>query len=274
MSDTTQPTRLRDLAIGRTDLMKMDPATIRIEKGHNPRDYRLPENRAHLDSLKISIAKHGVRQPLLVRFDGGQALLVDGESRLTSVLELIAEGTPIKSIPVMQVEAKNEADRAIIALGANTGKPLSEWEMGGKFRQLIGWGWSNEDIASSLGMTSQKVARCIELADMPEETKQLLSERAITPALAITTIRKKGTKAGTEELKAKAAESKAKGVKGPVKAAKAPSKKEVAAAEWEAIGRRIYKSVEAVMVGMETGEKFEWVEVPTPLMKKLGKLCQ
>jgi hypothetical protein len=49
--------RFRDFFITRKDLGGfMDPRLIRIEKGHNPRDYRLPENRAHLDSLKVSIA--------------------------------------------------------------------------------------------------------------------------------------------------------------------------------------------------------------------------
>jgi ParB-like chromosome segregation protein Spo0J len=199
--------------------------------------------------------------------------LVDGESRLTAVLELIKEGLDIKTVPVIQVTANNEADRIAIAVGANTGKPLSEWELGGAFKRLVGFGWSNEDIAAQFGMNAQKVAKCIELADMPQDVKQLLSERAITPALAITTVRRKGTAKATEELKEKAADAKAKGKK-TAKAEKAPSKKEVAAGEWEKVGRAIYQSIEESMLGMEKAgaDQFDWVEVRTTLLKKLGKL--
>ena len=42
---------------------------IVTEDNFNPRNYRLPENRDHLDELKRSIAVLGVQVPLLVRFD-------------------------------------------------------------------------------------------------------------------------------------------------------------------------------------------------------------
>jgi hypothetical protein len=252
----------------------MDPRLIRIEKGHNPRDYRLPENRAHLDSLKVSIAKHGVRQALLCRMDGGQCVLVDGESRLTATLELINEGHVIKTIPVQQVTANNEADRIMIAVGANTGKPLSAWELGGAFKRLTGFGWSPEDIASSFGITVQKVNTCLELTDMPEDVKHMLSERAVTPALAITTIRAKGTKAGTEELKAKSAKAKAAGKKGPVK--KDIQKKGAKAeSEAEKLCHNIFSNIEADYFkekNQEGGFESEFFTLTLGHAKRLEKL--
>jgi ParB/RepB/Spo0J family partition protein len=236
---TKDISRFRDFFTTRKDLGgHMDPRLIRIEKGHNPRDYRLPENRAHLDSLKISIGAVGVRQPLLCRLDGGQCVLVDGESRLTAVLELIKEGAEILTVPVMQVNANNEADRIAIAVGANTGKPLSGWELGGAFARLQAFGWDDEKIAAQFGITTQKVAQCVELADMPQDVKQLLSERAITPALAITTVRRKGSKAASEELKDKADKHKAAGKKGPAKSEKAES-------EENKLLRLIFENIEA-----------------------------
>lgn len=57
----TNPGRLRDLKTsGSRDVVPLPPHMIRIDPTHNPRDYRLPENRAHLDALAISvIKKHG-----------------------------------------------------------------------------------------------------------------------------------------------------------------------------------------------------------------------
>jgi ParB/RepB/Spo0J family partition protein len=267
--------RFRDFFTTRKDLGGfMDPRLIRIEKGHNPRDYRLPENRAHLDSLKVSIATAGVRQPLLCRLDGGQCILVDGESRLTAVLELINEGHEILNVPVMQVNANNEDDRIAIAVGANTGKPLSEWELGGAFKRLSGFGWGNDQIASQFGITAQKVAKCIELADMPQEVKQMLSERAITPALAITTVRRKGTKAASEELKEEVEKRKAAGKKGPAKVAKKGADNKAETAEHQLL-RLIFESFEGEYFqekDQEGGFVSEFFSIKLGHAKKLEKL--
>ena len=74
-------TRLRDLKVSARDQLMLAPGDIHIEDGHNPRDYALSENHAHLESLKASIKVNGVLQPLLVRFDPitKSAVLVDGE---------------------------------------------------------------------------------------------------------------------------------------------------------------------------------------------------
>jgi len=214
---TTAPeviTRLRDLKVGVRDLIMLRPQDISIEDGHNPRDYTLPENRAHLDSLKASIRENGTLVPLLVRFDTATktAVLVDGECRLRANLELIAEGVPIESVPVSQVKGTNEAERLVIALTANTGKPLSKWESGNGFQRLIGYGWDVAKIASRLGFTERFVQEALELADAPQEVKQLLSTAAVTPALALQAMRQNGAQA-VETLKAAAAQAAGEGKK-------------------------------------------------------------
>ena len=82
--------RLRDLGAGRRDAIMLDPRIIQVEPNHNPRSYRLKENRDHLNELKASIKVRGVLQPLLVRYDVQQqcAVLVDGECRFGPCLSL------------------------------------------------------------------------------------------------------------------------------------------------------------------------------------------
>ena len=186
--------RLRDLGTGRRDAIMMDPRTIVIEKEFNPRQYDLKENRDHLDELKANIKVRGVIQPLLVRFDAQKqmAILCDGECRLRAVLELIAEGTEIESIPTLQVQGGNEIERLVIALTANTGKPLSKWESGTAFKRLANFGWPNTKIATELGYSERFVKEAIELTDAPEEVKHLLSEGAATPSLVRYHMRKSG----------------------------------------------------------------------------------
>jgi ParB-like chromosome segregation protein Spo0J len=193
-----QPKRLRDLGIGRRDCIMINPKLIRVEEGHNPRNYRLPENRAHLDELKKSIEAIGIQVPLLVRWENGEKIpiLVDGECRLQAALELIKEGFEILSVPVMQAQGDNEPDRLVLALTANTGKPLSKWEIGSAFKRFIAWGWDADKIAAKMGYPTRYVNECIELSDATEQVKQLLSEEAVTPSLALKHIRADGSNAG------------------------------------------------------------------------------
>lgn len=214
MTDTNEVTRLRDLKVSARDLLMIDPKDIHIEEGHNPRNYNLPENRQHLDELKESIRENGTQVPLLVRFDPGtkQAMLVDGECRLRANLELIAEGLEIVAVPVVGVSGGNEAERLIIALTANTGKPLSKWESGTAFVRLQKFGWDIPKIAKRMGYSERFVTEAIELSDAPEAVKTLLSEQAITPSLALSELRTNGA-AAVETLKEKAREAQSKGKK-------------------------------------------------------------
>ena len=220
-------TRLRDLKSGVRDMIMIDPRIIIIDDGHNPRNYELPENHAHLDALKRSIRENGTLVPLLVRYDAARkaAVLVDGECRLRANLELIAEGVEpaIETVPTIQVSGGNESDRLLTAITANTGKPLSKWELGGAFRRLYNFGWDEAKIALRTGYKNAFVAEAMELADAPDEVKQLLSSQAVTPAFALSELRKNGA-AAVQTLQTVANEHKASGKKGPAKRSKAPAK--------------------------------------------------
>ena len=102
-------TRLRDLKVSARDQLMIDPRIIVTDDGHNPRNYNLPENHAHLDALTVSIRENGTLVPLLVRYDAARraAILVDGECRLRANLELIAEGVEIETVPTIQVPGGN-----------------------------------------------------------------------------------------------------------------------------------------------------------------------
>jgi ParB family transcriptional regulator, chromosome partitioning protein len=218
--------RLRDLGSGRRDAIMMDPKIIQIEEDHNPRNYQLKENREHLDELKASIKVRGVLQPLLVRYDSQQqcAVLVDGECRLRAVLELIQSGLEIESVPVLQVQAGNETERLVLALTANTGKPLSKWESGTAFKRLANFGWSNAKIAEQIGYSERFIKEAIELTDAPEEVKHLLSEGAVTPSLVRYHMRKAGGNV-TLSIRGEVEKAKAQGKKVAKRTMKKPESK-------------------------------------------------
>jgi ParB-like chromosome segregation protein Spo0J len=219
------PTTLKQVGV-RRDYQMINPRQIEIEEGLNPRNYNLAENRAHLDELKLSIAEIGLIQPLIVRLnrETGKAILLDGECRWRAIMELIAEGHPLLSdadVPCFPAPtgSNDEASRLLTAITANTGKPLSKWELGGAFQRLYNHGWSHEKIATKTGYKETFIVESMELADAPDEVKQLLSSQAVTPALALSELRTNGAAAVTT-LQAIATEHKATGKQGPAKRAK------------------------------------------------------
>lgn len=221
------PTSLKQVGV-RRDYQMIDPQEIAVEQGHNPRDFSLPENRAHIENLKASIRnpKIGLIQPLTVRFDSttGKATLVDGQCRLTAILELIAEGVPFKKIACFPAPdgSNDPARRLLTAITANDGKPFSKWELGEAFRKLHhAFGWELEEIAKEKGISVRFISEAMELAEAPEEVKQLLSQEAVTPSLALATLRTNGAEAAAV-LKQKVEVAKSNGQK-TAKRDKSPS---------------------------------------------------
>ena len=180
-----------------------------------------------MDELKRSIAQIGVQMPrwyvltFLARARKRRRYLWMENVRLRAVLELISEGTEIRSVPVIQVEGKSETERLLLSITANTGKPLSKWELGDAFRRLLRFGWSESDVSKKTGYNARFVAEAVELADAPEEIKHLLSEQAVTPSLALATLRTNGSEA-TAILKARVEAAKTNGHK-TAKRDKAPT---------------------------------------------------
>lgn len=220
--------RLRDLKTSARDQLMIDPRIIEVEQGHNVRDYTLPENHAHLDELKRSIRENGTINPLWVRYDAQNktCVLVDGECRLRANLELISEGVEIEAVPTIQVSGGNEQERLLNSIIANTGKPLSKWELGTAFQRFHRFGWSPEKIATKTGYTERFINEAMELSDAPDEVKQLLSSQAVTPSLALAELRANGS-AAVQSLQAKAKAATDSGKKGPAKREIAPPKKQV-----------------------------------------------
>jgi hypothetical protein len=183
-------------------------------------------------------------------------VLIDGECRLRAVLELIAEGTEIRSVPVMQYEGKSESERLLLAITANTGKPLSKWELGDAFRRLLRFGWSESDVSKKTGYNARFVAEAVELADAPEEIKHLLSEQAVTPSLALATLRTNGSEA-TAILKARVEAAKTNGHK-TAKRDKAPTTPAPAKAKTENVSNLVLYAAEELAKAVDV-----WIEDAT-----------
>jgi ParB-like chromosome segregation protein Spo0J len=255
----------------RDSFKQMDPRKIKIETGFNVRDYSLDENKAYLATLKASIKISGVLKEIWVRYEAADEsyYLVDGECRLRSTMELIAEGIPIEEVPVKILDAGNEIERKLLSLTANSGKPLTKWEAGQGYKQLIGWGWQVETIAARVCATERYVREAVELANAPQQVKEMLSTGAVTPRLALKAVRQSGSKAVevlAEKIEIAHAEGKT----------TAKAERTTAEAEFAKITRAIYNNCS---VDYEDNEKrrntddfYQHVPVDVDLLKRLFRL--
>lgn len=161
----------------------LNPMAIVIADGWNVRDMNSAETREHIESLKLSMLTNGydITKPISVRYDraSGISTLVDGQCRLTACREIRASGTEIW-IPCVVTEG-DEAQLTAASLSGNSGKPLTQWEIGEGCRRLSRFGWTKEKIAASICKSVRYVTEAIALSNVSLEAKSMLAAGAVTP---------------------------------------------------------------------------------------------
>lgn len=187
---------LRDMAESSFNGFRIDPRKIEVEKGHNVRDFSLQENQEHVNQLSQSIAALGVQNPLVVRYEKGRVVLVDGECRLRATMKAIKDGAEIKTVPVITEPAHtSEEGRIVELLTRNTGKQLNMLERGEVFARLKNFGWTDADIAKKTGITGAHVSNILTLHTAPVAVKTMVAQGQIAPTLAVQAIRDHGAEA-------------------------------------------------------------------------------
>jgi ParB-like chromosome segregation protein Spo0J len=189
--------RLREhpgIGEGRTDILPCDPRQLSVQDGYNVRDLTTPEARAELDDLKALVKQHGVRTPLVVRFDGATIWIVEGHRRHKVALELIAEfeasgGTEGRNIDFVPITAEklgtSDIDRDFGLETSNSGSRLKPLELANLiFRLHTQRGLPLEAIAEGLGKSLPVIKNTLALRAMPEEVKEHVKAGDISATLA------------------------------------------------------------------------------------------
>ena len=175
-----------------TDQFKADPRVLKIEAGFNLRDLETPRALDRLAVLRESIREVGnVLVPIEVRQIGDELFVTDGHRRLTAVMQLIAEGVAIESVPVVKEPTGTDAPTRVarMMLRAETAEDLDPLEKAAGVQRLIIMGWSKERVASYLGYrTPQQVANLQWLNGAAPEVKAAVQagELSATEAINIT----------------------------------------------------------------------------------------
>jgi hypothetical protein len=176
----------------RRDSYVVDPRTIVIadeDKALNP---RYEENYVHRNEtpdfveLKESIRTSGLRMPISVYISkkDGKPHLAHGFRRLHAVLDLIAEGVEIKTVPVIH-SSDNAQTRAAEHIILNRSRLLNDAELAiGVANYIRISGVSVKEAAATLTIDYNKAVRLVSLA---ENAGKQLMQAMLSDEIAVTT---------------------------------------------------------------------------------------
>jgi ParB family chromosome partitioning protein len=205
------------------------PSTMEINTIRpNPYQPRSEFDTKEIESLAESLKKDGLLQPVVVRPAGaGFYQLVAGERRWRA-----AKLAGLARVPVIirEVEDKKMLELALVENIQR--RDLNPMEKARAFRQLMTLnGWTQEQLADSLGMGRPTVANFLRLLDLPLEVQEAVSRGTITMghARALLAVTQRGTmlqmlkKIVTDDLSVRALEKMV--TTSPAASSSKPSKK-------------------------------------------------
>ena len=143
----------------------------------NPYQPRREFNESEIQALATSIGRDGVLQPVVVRATtDGSYELVAGERRWRASKKAGLERIPAI---IRKVDDKKMLELALVENLQRS--DLNPIEKARAFRQLIQLnGWTQEQVAESVGMGRPTVANFIRLLDLPAEVQEAVSRGTLS----------------------------------------------------------------------------------------------
>jgi len=177
--------------VSKVTAFAVDPRVLEVEEGFNAR----PLNAEHVNEMALAQRNGATFPPLEVRVDDGRIIIVDGHHRHAASLQNIAAGFDIKSLDVRHFRG-NDADRVAHMITSASGLALTPLQLGVQYRKLIGYGWTEPQIANRRGKSVQHVKDMIQLAEANSDVHQLVNAGQISGTAALKAVKQHGSKAG------------------------------------------------------------------------------
>lgn len=197
--------QLRDhpAVVSKGDMFRVDPRLLTIEPGFNVRDLEAVAAREKLDELKEDIRENGVQDPLEVKLVGDNLVVRSGHRRHKVVMELIAEGHNIISVPATaQPKGLSPVEELFRINTLNSGEPTSALEKAELVRRAIHvFGCTREQVAKRLSFkTVRVVEHYLEIAAMPEPLRKAVRQDEISATNARKMVHAAGPLLAQEKL--------------------------------------------------------------------------
>ena len=149
---------------------------------------RHSETAPEIDDILPSVKERGIRQPLIVRREGGTAKkpkygIVAGRRRYFCLAAVAAEGKEIADVPCCVMDAKDDALAIETSIIENVARLApTEMEQYEAFSALAEKGQSIDDIAAVFGITVNSVKRRLALGALIPDVREAYSNQQIDAA--------------------------------------------------------------------------------------------
>jgi ParB-like chromosome segregation protein Spo0J len=213
-------------AVSKVTSFAVDPRVLEVEEGFNAR----PLNKDHVAEMSLALRNGAVFPPLEVRVEDGHIIVVDGHHRHAAALDAIEHGVDIKSLDCRHFRG-NDADRVAHMISSAGGLPLTPLQLGIQYRKLIGFSWSEKQVADRVGKTLQHVKDMVLLAEANSDVHKAVNAGEVSGSVAVVLVKQHGSKAGQvireglEEAQASGKTKVTAGVLAKQRAARAPKLK-------------------------------------------------
>ena len=141
-----------------------------------------------IDDILPSVKERGIRQPLIVRREGGTAKkpkygIVAGRRRYFCLSTMAEEGTKIPDVPCCVMDAKDDALAIETSIIENVARLApTEMEQYEAFKVLSDKGQSIDDIAAVFGITANSVKRRLALGALIPDVRDAYTNQQIDAA--------------------------------------------------------------------------------------------
>lgn len=154
-------------------------ATLRVPISNirvNPQQPRRTMDEDALAGLAVSIGRHGVLQPIVVRRSGTGFELVAGERRFRA-----SRIAGLKDIPVTVVEADAGLSLELALIENIQREDLNALDEAEAYRKLLDQsGATHQELAEQLGRSRSVITNSLRLLDLPEEIQLLVEAGALS----------------------------------------------------------------------------------------------
>lgn len=165
--------------VANTNLVWLSPDVIEEEEGFNLRDYDQPDTVAHIEKLAQAWARADQMPPLEVKVKDGHCYVRDGHCRLRAAKLAMSRGAAVRRVSV--IELKGNDDQANVRLlTSNNSLKLTHIQRGRGYERLRNFGWTDAEIAKSVGQTETTVRDLIRLLTLPTSLQKLIESDVIS----------------------------------------------------------------------------------------------
>lgn len=142
----------------------------------NPGQPRKTFKEETIKELADSIKEHGIIQPLIVKKDGSQYVIIAGERRYRA-----AEMAGLTEVPVIVKDLSEQKSREISLIENLQREDLNPIEEAMAIKELmVSYDLTQEEIAKKLGKARPSIANSVRLLNLPDSLQEAVRVGALT----------------------------------------------------------------------------------------------